>query len=93
MTRALGSFGTGDAVTFLSDTAERIFVLTWLVGWVLLLWAVVVADGSLVALTRRALARRTVSRVEVALLGVGVALVVLTVSTHPLRGSGSGSGG
>ena len=89
---ALVSFGAGDATGFRSDSAERIFVLTWLLGWVLLAWAVVVAVGSLVALIRRARTRRPVSPFELALLSACFTLVVLAMSMHPLWGAGSGSG-
>ncbi len=88
---AVVSFGAGNAMGFLSDSAESVFVLTSILGWVLLVWAVVVAGGSLVALIRRALARRPVPRLELALLSACFALVVLAVSMRPLWGSGSGS--
>ena len=38
---AAASFGIGDAVGLLSGAAEDVFVVTWLMGWVLLAWAVI----------------------------------------------------
>jgi len=89
---ALISFGVGGAIGFRSESAETVFVLTWLIGWVLVLWAVIVAVGSLVLLIRRRRADPPVSRVELALLGASFALVILTVFLNPLWGSGSGAG-
>ena len=89
---ALISFGVGAAMGFRSESAETVFVLTWLIGWVLVIWALIVAVGSVVVLIRRRRAEPPASPVELALLGACFALVILAVFLNPLWGSGSGAG-
>ena len=89
---AVISFGVGGAVGYLSEAAESAFVLTGLLGWVLLVWAVIVAGACSVGLIRRALARRPVTGTEWVLLSACVALIVLTALLHLPWGSGSGFG-
>ncbi len=90
---ALVLFGVGDAIGFLSETAEPVFLLTSILGWVLLAWSVILAAVSLTALVRRGLGDRAVSAFELALLGACLAVDVLAVSLRPLWGSGGGAGG
>ncbi len=33
------AFGVGDAIGFMSGSAEALFVATWILGWTLLAWA------------------------------------------------------
>lgn len=86
-------FGAGNAVGFLGDTAEDIFVVTWLLGWVLLVWAVIVGGGYAVMLGHRSLSRRPVTRSEAALATASLALIAVVLATHPLWGTGSTVGG
>ena len=86
-------FGAGNAVGFLSDTAEDIFVVTWLLGWVLLVWAVIVGLGSAIALGHRSLSRRPVNRSQAALTTAALALISVLLATQPLWGTGSAVGG
>ena len=90
---AAASFGVGDGVGFLSPDAEALFVLTWLLGWLLLTWATIVAGGYAVWLGLRWRSRRRVSQTEVAILAAALALIVLVMLTHPLWGTGSAVGG
>ena len=83
----------GDVVGSASVVAEDVFVLTWLVGWVLLVWAVIVAGGCAVALGLRILRRRSVARSETVLVAASLAFIAVVMATHPLWGSGSGVGG
>ena len=87
------SLGVCRAVGFLSDAAEGVFVVTWLLGWVLLAWAAIVGGGYAVLLGRRWLSRRPVSRSEAALVAASLALIVVVLATHPLWGTGSAVGG
>ncbi|MET0481077.1 MAG: hypothetical protein ABWZ69_06940 [Mycetocola sp.] len=94
---AAALFGVADAVGFLSDTAESVFVLTWLLGWVLLVWSAVVAGVYAAVLARRSLSRRSLSRrpvygSEVALTVAAVSFIVLVAAIHPLWGTGSAVG-
>jgi hypothetical protein len=86
------SFGVGDAVGFLSDAAEDMFVLTWLLGWVLVAWAAILGGGYAVSLGVRRRSRRPVSRSDVALVAASFALTGAVLVTHPLWGLGSGGG-
>ena len=90
---AAASFAIGDAVGFLTEAAEGIFVVTWLLGWVLLACAAMVGGGCAVLLGLRWLSRRPVSRSEAAIVGASLALVVAVLATHPLWGTGSAVGG
>ncbi|WP_146070015.1 hypothetical protein [Cryobacterium sp. Y29] len=89
---AAASFGIGDAVGILSDAAEGVSVFAWLMGWVLLAWAVLVGGGYAVLLGLRSRSRRPVSRVHVALTACALALIAVVLVTHPLWGTGSAVG-
>ncbi|MFL4472427.1 hypothetical protein ACIPVK_00300 [Paeniglutamicibacter sp. MACA_103] len=86
------SFAVGDSVGFLSDAAEDLFVVTWLLGLVLVVWAGIVGGGYAVLLCLRSLSRRPVSRGEVALTAVSLGLIGLVLAIHPLWGTGSAVG-
>jgi hypothetical protein len=90
---AAAFFGVGDAVGFLSDAAEDLFVVAWLLGWVLLAWAVILGGGYAVLLGLRWLSRRPVSRSEAALVAASLGLTAVVLVTHPLWGTGSAVGG
>ena len=90
---AAASFGIGDAVGFLSDATEDVFVVTWLLGWVLLAWAAIVGGGYAVLLGLRWRSRRPVSRPEAALVAASLALIAVVLATHPLWGTGSAVSG
>lgn len=90
---AAACFGVGDMVGFLSDAAEDVFIISWLLGWVLLSWAVIVGGGYAVHLGLRWRSKQPVYRREAALLAVALTLIAVVAATHPLWGSGSGAGG
>ena len=90
---AAAAFGAGDVVGFLSPGAEALFVVTWLLGWVLLAWAVIVTGAYAVLLGVQWRSHRRVSATEVAVYAAALALIVIVMVTHPLWGSGSGVGG
>lgn len=87
------SFGVSDAVGFLSDRAEDVFILAWLLGWVLLVWAAIISGAYAVVLLRRSLSQRPVLRSEAALGAASLVFIAFFMATHPLWGSGSGFGG
>jgi len=89
---AATSFAVSDAIGPLDTGAEDLFLGTWLLGWVLLCWAALVGAASAVPLLRGAVTRQPVSRSGAALLGSTLALVAVVVWTHPLWGSGAGTG-
>ncbi|TFD63193.1 hypothetical protein E3T39_00330 [Cryobacterium suzukii] len=89
---AAAAFGIGDAVGTFSGAGEGMFVLTWLMGWVLLTWAVVIGGGYAVLLGLRSLSRRPVSVVQVALVACALSLIAVVLATHPLWGTGSAVG-
>lgn len=92
-TVAAACFGVGDAVGFHSQAAEDVFVVSWLMGWVLLAWSAIVGGGYAVLLARRVLSRRTVSGAEVVLAAVSLALTGMVLASYPLWESGSAVGG
>ncbi|MET0932109.1 MAG: hypothetical protein ABWX56_00230 [Mycetocola sp.] len=85
--------GVGDAIGFVSATAEDVFVATWLLGWVLLAWAAIVGGGYAVLLGYRWFSHRHVASVEAALVATSLALTAVVMATHPLWGAGSALGG
>ena len=90
---AAAFFGVGGGLGTMSGLAEDLFVFTWLMGWVLLVWAAVIGGGCAVRLGLRSLSRRPVSVLEVALVASTLALIAVLLATHPLWGSGSAVGG
>ena len=84
--------GIGDAIGVRDDSAEGIFMLTWLLGWAFLVWTVIVGAGCVVLCVRRLMSRRSVSRVDIALVALSFALVTYVLVTHPLWGTGSSMG-
>ncbi|PRY15932.1 hypothetical protein CLV37_104145 [Kineococcus rhizosphaerae] len=88
--------GAADAVGFRSDRAESLSTPAWLLGWVLLVWAVLVGVVSAAHLGHRLLTGpdrpSAGAGVRSLLLLAGAAVVTAEVSTHPLWGNGSGAG-
>ena len=90
---AAASFGVGDVFGFVSDASEDVLVATWLLGWVLLVWAAIVGGGYAVLLGWRLLSRRPVCHLEAALAAASLVLIAVVLATHPLGGTGSAVGG
>lgn len=89
---AAACFAVGDAVGFLTDATEDVFIVSWLLGWVLLSWAAIVGGGYAVHLGFRLRARQRVYRQETALVAVTLLLIAVVAATHPLWGTGTGVG-
>ncbi|TRW44610.1 hypothetical protein [Georgenia yuyongxinii] len=85
-------FGVGDAIGFMSDSAEALFTVAWILGWALLVWATILGGLGAIQLVRRLVSRRRPAWTEVLLLVAGAAVIVAVTSTNPLVGSGSGLG-
>ena len=85
------SFGAGDAIGFVRPGTEEVFVLTWIVGWVLVACAAIVGGFHTIRLIRRAVSRQPVAWFEAVLVSASAAIVALVLWTHPLWGTGSGS--
>lgn len=85
-------FGVGDAIGFMSASAEALFVAAWILGWTLLAWAMIFGGLGAIQLVRRLVSRRSPAWPEVLLLVAGAAVIVAVICTHPLGGSGSGLG-
>ncbi|SMH48986.1 hypothetical protein SAMN06295885_3169 [Rathayibacter oskolensis] len=82
-------FGVAGVIGPLNDDAETLYMLSSLLGWAVLVWAVVIGGVHAALLFGRAVSRRPVSLAEAALVAGALALVVVVVTTHPLWGSGS----
>lgn len=87
------SFGIGDAVGFLSDDAEAVFLVSWLLGWGLLAWSSIVTGFQTVLVGRRFATRRQVSWREGVLTVASLAIMAGVWAAHPLWGTGSAVGG
>lgn len=84
--------GIGDLVVGLrNEAADSVFILTGILGWTLVVWAAIMTSVGLVSAAKRVSTRLPVTRLEVALLGAALALIVVLLVTHPLWGSGSAS--
>lgn len=83
------SFGIGDAVGFVRPGTEGVFALTWFAGWTFLGWSMVLVGSTAVLLVRRVIAWRWL---DGSLLAGCAVLVGVVLWTHPLWGSGSGTG-
>lgn len=87
------ALGVADAVWFGIPTADGPgLALLYIVGWALLVWAVLVGLVGLVHLVRSGRAGRRPTPVEVVLLAAAAAVVVGVLLAHPLIGSGHGVG-
>ena len=84
--------GVGDAVGFTSERAETLFTTASILGWTLLVWAAVLGGLSVVQLVRRLASRSGTSRSEVVWIIAGAAIIVGVIATHPVVGTGSGTG-
>lgn len=82
--------GVGDAIGFMSATAEALFIAAAILGWTLLAWATILGGLGTIQLVRRFVARRGPTWPEVLLLVAGVAVIGAVILGHPLWGSGSG---
>ncbi|WP_353987525.1 hypothetical protein [Ruicaihuangia caeni] len=86
------SLAVGDAIGFVSPSAEAGFTLLFVAGWVLLIAAIVVGVAVLVRVIRAVAFGRRPPLLETAFVVATVAIIAAVVVTHPLIGSGSGAG-
>lgn len=86
------AFTIGGTIGFLSDAAEDLFILTWLMGSILLAWAVILGGGYAVWLGIQWYSRKPVPRLAVVLAAASLLLISGVIAAHPLWGSGSGYG-
>ena len=84
-------FTTGGVVGFDDDAAETIFTFTWLVGWTLLAFAALLTVGYAVRVGAGITRGQVVAPIDLALLGVAIAVIVLILTMQPLWGTGSGT--
>ncbi|ABS03487.1 hypothetical protein FHR75_000182 [Kineococcus radiotolerans] len=89
-------FAVTDAVGFRSERAESLSTPLWVLGWALLVWATIAGGVCATHLAHRLLSPRPPARAEtllrLLLLLTSAALITAVVRTHPLWGSGSGTG-
>ncbi|WP_426321692.1 hypothetical protein [Microbacterium sp. E-13] len=69
------------------DAAENVAMLTWMVGWLLVVCAAGAAAVLLVSVIRR-IATRVLPLIDIVALGGSTALIVVAVSLAPLWGTG-----
>lgn len=92
-TGAAIALAAADAVWFGIPTADGPGVtLLYVVGWLLLAWAAVVALATVVHLVRSASAGRRQTPLEIVLIAAALAVVVGVLLAHPMFGSGQGFG-
>lgn len=85
-------FSIASASSWLPLGAEELFLFSWLVGWVLLLWALLIVAGHVLLLARYLFTRAPVAR-DMALWSAAALVSCLAVAAaNPLWGSGSGYG-
>ena len=83
--------GVADAIGFVSDSAEALFIAAQILGWILLAWATLVGGLGAIQLGRRLVSRQSPALLDVLLIAAGAAVIVAVICAHPLWGSGSGS--
>lgn len=76
----------------LSVVPEAPMELAWLLGWVLLTWAIIAAAVTLIATWRSRLAPRAPVAPSIVLATAAVAIMVLSAALHPPFGAGGGVG-
>jgi len=82
----------GDTIGSTSAGAEAAFVPLWLLGWTLLVWAVLVGGLSALHICRRLTSSRPTGWSDVVVLVAGACVIAVAVHGHPLWGSGAGQG-
>lgn len=83
--------GASQTVGFLSDAAEDLFIVTWILGWLMLAWAAILGGGYALLVVHRWRSRQTVTGLEAVLTAAALALVAVVLVSHPLWGTGSAS--
>lgn len=86
------SFAVGDAIGFVSPSAEAVFTFSWLVGWMLLAWATFVGGAVSVHLIRAVALRRRPALIEALLVVASATVIAVVIHTYPLAGSRAGVG-
>lgn len=76
----------------LYTASDALAAVTWIVGWAVLCWTVIIGIGSGIALAGRVRSRLRVSPVEPVLLAAATALVIVVMWAYPLWGTGSAVG-
>lgn len=89
---AAAAFVVSRAVGFTSESAEDLFVVTWLLGWFLTLSAAVIGVGYALLLGLRTAAGRPVPRSHAALTLAALVLLAVVIFVNPLWGRGSAAG-
>lgn len=92
---ALGAalaLAVGDAVGFLSPSAEAVFTLSVIAGWALLGWAAIVGGVVAIHLIRAVAARHRPALVQTVLVAATAVIIAGVIWAHPLVGSGGGAG-
>jgi len=84
-------FTTGWIVGFDDDATEIVFTITWLAGWGLLALAAFLTIGYAVRVGAGITRGQVVAPIDLALLGVAIAVIVLILTMQPLWGTGSGT--
>jgi hypothetical protein len=82
-----------DWIGFISDRAEDMSVILWLAGWAMIVWALLLVVAQLVTLGLQVRAHRPVAPWDACTVGAATLLLCLVITSHPLWGEGSGSGG
>ncbi|WP_129338063.1 hypothetical protein [Cellulomonas endophytica] len=82
----------GDLVGSASPAAETVFTGLWVVGWVLVVWAVLVGGAAAVLLGRGLSRGRRPVLTETLLVVATVVVLAAVVVSHPVVGSGGGTG-
>jgi hypothetical protein len=79
----------GDRSPAVFDATEGLATIAWLLGWVLLVGAVIAAAAWLVAAIRDAIAGRRASIINAITFAATVAMGILAVIIAPMWGTGS----
>lgn len=72
-------FGVAALVGIRSIAAENVYAMTWVLGWVLLIWAALLSGGYAVLLSARMFSHRPVSKREVAFVAAALALPAIVL--------------
>lgn len=89
---AVVSFSVSDVIESRGLAAEDLSVGTWLLAWVLLCWVSLVSGAWAVSLLLRGVRRQPVPGLGAVVLGAALVLIAVAAWTHPLWGSGAGTG-
>ncbi|MFE5671506.1 hypothetical protein ACFQ58_07835 [Agromyces sp. NPDC056523] len=86
------SLAAGEAMWFGIPSSDDVPTLLFIVGWLFVVWAIVVGGLASAPLMRTVRHGRGLSLIDAVLWGATIAVIAGSIWLYPLAGSGAGAG-